>query len=60
MRLVSRIARAAVAWDVGVGVVGTLGTFRGIVWRDLESIALVAPVTVVVARPRVLVEVALL
>lgn len=52
-------AGAVVAGDIGVGVVRALRALGRVVRADFERIALVAPVAVVVARARVLIEVAI-
>lgn len=57
--LVRRRACAVVPCDIRVRVVGALAAFRRVVGRDLEWIAFMAPIAIVVAGAGILIEVAI-
>ncbi len=52
-------ARPAISRNTGARIVRALAAFRRVIRRDLERVALVAPVAIIVSSARVLIEVAI-
>ncbi len=57
LRCIGLRAGAAVAWNAGARVVGTLAALRWVIRSHFERVAFMAPVAVVVACARILIEV---